>query len=169
MDFLFKVFKKNSNLTEKAHCIASLFNQAEHQWIRKDKAFSDSLIRFLNLIPLNDLRDLIEKKGLLLLYCGAKMGCSFYSYKNRELILIFPDLYNLMVSAQFRQAHAVLAHEIGHAIHEHSKKKISASRAQKEADQYAWSLGLGEELIQVLQVEAPHEEAFERIFALKSI
>ena len=45
---------------------------------------------------------------------------------------------------------AILAHELGHLYHQHSEKSLPVLEAQVEADDFAFKLGLGRELVEVL-------------------
>ena len=111
------------------------------------------MIRFLSIFSREELDEILNKRRLLIMYCNQKMSCTFYQYQNREIILVFPELYDRMLSAQYQQAYAVLAHEFGHVFHKHSQKSISPLRAQLEADHFVGRHGLAEDLMQVLRVE----------------
>lgn len=152
-----------------AECIAAFLRQPEHAWILRDEPFRNGLIELLCTLPLADLRLLLENERLLLLYCNQRMSCALYPYEGRAVILVFPELHRLMSSAQFLQAHAVLAHELGHVFHRHAKIKIGSLQAQLEADRYAWDRGLGEELIAVLEAEADSPETRRRIEELRAL
>ena len=45
---------------------------------------------------------------------------------------------------------AILAHELGHIYYQHTEQKIDTLKAQIEADDFAFELGLGEELQEIL-------------------
>ena len=45
---------------------------------------------------------------------------------------------------------AIIAHEIGHLVHNHTKRNINSLEAQFEADQFVLTLGLENELIATL-------------------
>jgi hypothetical protein len=152
-----------------AQYIADFLRQPEHAWILRDEAFRNSLIELLCGFPISDLKSLIEKEKLLLLYCNQRMSCAVYPYEGRALILIFPELYQLMLSAQYLQGHSILAHELGHVFHRHAKIKISSLQAQLEADRYAFDRGLGEELVLVLHGEEQTAEVRKRLVALDSL
>ncbi len=151
-----------------AKCIARFLRLPEHQWIAEDRPLLDSIAGFLCLVPASDLATILEEKRLLLLYCNQKMSCAFYQYQSREIVLIFPELRNLLVSAQYLQGYAVLAHEVGHVLLSHSQKQIHPIQAQLEADRYATQLGLGDELHEVLREETPGTEIRERLTALRA-
>jgi Zn-dependent protease with chaperone function len=152
-----------------AECIAAFLRQPEHAWILRDEPFRNGLIELLCGFPLADLRHLLEKERLLILYCNRRMSCALYPYEGRSVILVFPELRRLMSSARYLEAHAVLAHELGHVFHRHAKVKISPLQAQLEADRYAWERGFGEELISVLGAEEATAESGKRIAALAGL
>ncbi|MGE3260680.1 MAG: hypothetical protein AB7K68_02765 [Bacteriovoracia bacterium] len=155
--------------SDAAACIAAFLRQPEHAWILRDEPFRNSLIELLCGFPLSDLQNLIHREKLLLLFCNQRMSCAVYPYEGRSLILIFPELHDLMHSAQYHQAHAILAHELGHVFHRHAKIRVSPLQAQLEADRYAWERGLGEELILVLHGETQTPEVRKRIEVLSAL
>ncbi|MCH9027313.1 MAG: response regulator, partial [Proteobacteria bacterium] len=77
------------------------------------------------------------KGGYLLLSDGSHVNVS--ARRKEELMKILKSLatnYGL----------ALLSHELGHIIHDHSKKNISVIEAQVEADLFAAKLGFADEL-----------------------
>ena len=164
---LFKNWSTKSETEVKTTLVAQFLQQPEHSWILNDAKFRMRLGDFFSTFPKDHLRQLIHHKKILLLYCYPRMSCSFYQYKNREIVLIFPDLYKLFLSAHFELAYSILAHEIGHVMYEHSQKKISALDAQLEADTYTWEQGYGMQLFSVLADENPTEELVKRLENLK--
>jgi hypothetical protein len=151
-----------------ADTIAYFLRLPEHQWIAADKALLDRIAGFLCLLSPADLTEILTNRRLLLLYCNQKMSAAFHQFKNREVVLIFPDLRKLLLSAQYLQGYAVLAHEFGHILHGHSEKEIHPLTAQLEADRFASELGFGEELFDLLRLEHPNTEIRERLAALKA-
>jgi hypothetical protein len=133
--------------------IARFLNQPEHRWIAEDERFLDSILKFFCGLPTEHIQKIFFEKRLLLFYSDQKMSCTFYQYKNREIVLVFPELYRRFTSARYLEAHAILAHELGHIYLGHSQKQIGSLQAQCEADRYAWERGFGEELIHVLEAE----------------
>lgn len=164
--FLNRLFHPRKTFTS-AECIARFLSLREHRWIANQPVLLDRLAGFLCLLPPEDLKLILEERRLLLLYCNQKMSCSFYQYEKREVVLIFPELHTLLLSSQYLQAYAILAHELGHVYYEHSKIMIEPLHAQLEADRYAANLGFAEELFCVLQNENPIPEIRERLHALR--
>lgn len=150
-----------------ADCIAAFLRQPEHRWILTDEPFRNCLIELLCGFPIADLNRILREEKLLLLYSNQKMSCALYGYEKRAIVLIFPELRDLMHSVQYHQAHAILAHELGHIYHRHARVRISPIDAQLQADRYAMERGFGEELLAVLRAEAPSQEVKTRILALE--
>jgi len=94
------------------------------------------------------------------------MSCAVHAPKNSELILIFPRLKKLLLSADPFYGYAILAHEIGHIVKKHAQKNIKPLQTQLEADAFALSLGLGRELSAMLKEEEPSQENKKRLAAL---
>ena len=152
-----------------AELMADFLRRPEHRWILTDEPFRDSLVELLCGFPESHLRRVLAEERLLLLFCNQRMSCALYPYENRSMVLVFPDLYQLMNSAHYHQAHAILAHELGHVFHRHAKVRISPIDAQLEADRYAFERGYGEELLIVLRGERVSAETRARIQALEQL
>lgn len=159
--------KEESPAEASADCIAQFLKRPEHRWILEDRPLRSSVTEFLSSLPIQHLREILENKKLLLLYCNKVMSASFYQYQGREVVLVFPELRRLLTSAKKSEAHAILAHELGHIYYGHSKKRIDPMTAQLEADRYAWEHGWGEEMLFVLNTLDSSEEVANRIQALK--
>lgn len=158
-----------SGTSTSAKIIADFLQQPAHNWILSDRALRNSMVEFLGALPKAHLNEILVKRRLLLLYCNQKMSCTFYQYTGREIVLVFPDLRKRLASAAPQEAHAVLAHELGHIICGHAQKKISMITAQLEADRYAWERGFGAELFAVLSQERASEDLITRLQALKAL
>lgn len=131
--------------------LASFFQRPEHHWIRHNRLLQNRIVELLAKLPLRDLTHFIDGKKAVLAYSDGKWSCTFSKSKNESVILIFPNLYRLFLSAEFPQAQAILAHEIGHVLLNHNELRKSEIELQMEADAYAMSLGYGQELLYALQ------------------
>lgn len=149
-----------------AERIAGFLRLPEHHWIAADRRLLDRIAGFLCLIPASDLAVILGERRLLLLYCNQRMSCAFYQYRSREIVLVFPELRRLLLSPEFPQGYAVLAHELGHVLHGHANREIHPLLAQLEADRYAAELGFAAELRRVLLAEEEGPEVRERLSAL---
>lgn len=131
--------------------LASFLGQPEHQWIRQNKVLQDRIVELFTKLPQKDLEKFVLAKRGTLAYSDGKWSCTFSKGKTESVILIFPNLYRLFLSAEFPQTQAILAHEIGHVLLDHNEKRKSEAELQMEADAYAKSLGFGQELLYALQ------------------
>lgn len=163
----FSWMPRKKRIDPTAELIAEFLRQPEHQWIGTYSVLLERIAGFLCTIPHNDLQVILKKRGLLLLYCNPKMSCAFHQFQRREIVLMFPDLIRLLQSPAFHQGYAILAHELGHVYHAHSSRIVNPLRAQIEADAYAATLGLAEELFDVLRLESPSSEIRERLAVLR--
>ena len=77
-------------------------------------------------------------------------ACSISPNSSEAIIFIFPDLLKKLSCVDNSQGLAILAHEIGRLFHQHSKKGTPELKAQVEADDFAYQLGLGNDLCDVL-------------------
>ncbi|MGZ3730425.1 MAG: M48 family metalloprotease [Bdellovibrionota bacterium] len=162
------IFFRPRPVPNAADLITRFLRLPEHGWIVADRALLDRIAGFLRLLPVADLVTVLEERRLLLLYCNQRMSCAFHQFEGREVVLIFPDLKKLLLSAQYLQGYAVLAHELGHVALGHAQKEIHPMQAQLEADQYAAGLGFAEELTLVLRVEQSYDEVRDRLAALRA-
>jgi hypothetical protein len=163
---LFRLFRAKQS-GDPARQIADFLSLPEHGWIRQNPALLRRVAGFFSQLPAQDLDALFGSNRLLLLYSNGKMSCAFHQFQGREVVLIFPDLRRLLLSAQFGQGYAILAHEVAHVLLGHSRKKIAPLQAQLEADRYASDLGFGEELCAVLGDEEAGDEIARRLAALE--
>ena len=88
--------------------------------------------------------------NLVFLKSNGHFGCAIGATQADYLIIIFPNLLNYLQSAAPRVGQAILAHELGHLYYRHAEKTISPLEAQIEADEFAYQLGYGRELEQIL-------------------
>lgn len=165
---LFSFLRYHFSRGSTAGIIARFLSDPAHRWIIEDKVFYGSFMEFLSVFPQEHLEEIFFRRGLLLLSCNQNMSCNFRLSRGREVVLVFPELRNLMLSAAREQAYAILAHEFGHIYFRHSKRKISPMLAQLEADQYAVQRGFGGALHASLREEAHSEEVSERLAMLRN-
>ena len=147
--------------------IAEFLKAPEHGWIRNDPQLLRRMAGFFCRIPEPDLALALEEKRLLMLYCNQRMSAAFQHFQGREIILVFPELRRLLLSAEYLQAYAILAHELGHILADHVSAEVEPLKAQLEADQYAIDLGLKSELAAVLRCEEPTKEVQNRLKVLE--
>jgi hypothetical protein len=147
---MFHLLKKfGRNKMTKKQFIEHFFNLNDHDWIRKDEIIKRSFSILLN--ELNDQEiHFFTKNPVCFVPCEAKLSCAIGSTNQFKLILVFKELKTLLVSASYLHGVAILAHELGHLYYGHTENKINALDAQIEADYFAYKLGFGEELQEVL-------------------
>ncbi len=95
--------------------------------------------------------EFLNRRGeILILQAEGHLACAMAPVRNANVILAFPDLIQILRSASPIRGLGILAHELGHLVLNHSKRAIPAIDAQVEADEFAFNLGYGRELEQVL-------------------
>ncbi len=142
---LFRKTKSESH-EEVLHRFFQKFYQEEtHFWIIENKYIKANFDEFFERLSVEDLKLFLGKQRLLFLPSSGRFSCTFQSM-NDYIIIVFPELMSLLKSSATNHALAILAHEMGHIIHNHSKREIDPVKAQVEADLYACKLGFSDEL-----------------------
>ncbi|MDD4975343.1 MAG: M48 family metalloprotease [Bacteriovorax sp.] len=127
----------------------TFLRNANHQWILEDRVTKRSIETLLDSLSSKHIQ-FFTKHPTFMIPCQAHLSCAIGRTQNHHLILVFPELIQLLKSASAFHAIAILAHELGHIYHQHTEQKIDTLTAQIEADQFAFDLGFGEELQEVL-------------------
>ncbi len=148
-EFLKKSATKNTSKTTKKEFKKSFFSDVNHQWISEDKNTRRSVEILLDSLSEKHVQFFL-KHPTYLIPCQAHLSCAIGKTGNHHLILVFPELVQLLKSASAFHGIAILAHELGHIYHQHTEMKTETLQAQIEADQFALQLGFGEELQEVL-------------------
>jgi hypothetical protein len=146
--FLKNTSKKDTTNTKKEF-IAHFLADKNHAWILADKNTKRCIEILLNSLSDKQVQ-FFTKHPTYLIPCQAHLSCAIGKTGNHHLILVFPELIQLLKSVSAFQGIAILAHELGHIFHQHTENKIDTLTAQIEADQFAFELGFGEELQEVL-------------------
>jgi hypothetical protein len=148
---MFEFFKKNrpSLSEQKSNFKKAFLNDANHAWINEDRITRRSIEILLDSMS-NQQIQFFLKHPTFMIPCQAHLSCAIGRTQNHHLILVFPELIQLLKSASAFHGVAILAHELGHIYHQHTEHKIDTLTAQIEADQFAFELGFGEELQEVL-------------------
>ena len=145
------LFKKKSPLEKKGQFRLDFFKNSLHEWILKEEGLKHSFDTLFNSFNL-ELYDFFSlEKKLLIIPSRGEYACAIPHSGRYHLILIYPDLVELLRSKNKRQGLAILAHEIGHIYLGHSDRKIDPLDAQFEADYFSFLLGFGDELIGFLK------------------
>lgn len=150
---MFEFFKKKHSLssakTRKENFIKSFLSDKNHQWFNQDKIIKRSVEILLDSFT-DEHVTFFSQHQTYLVPCQAHLSCAIGKTGNHHLILVFPELLQLLKSGHSFLGIAVLAHELGHIFHQHTELKVDTLQAQIEADKFAFDLGFGEELQEVL-------------------
>lgn len=150
---MFELFKKNGSKkltgTIKEDFKKSFLKDSNHQWIHEERVIKRSIEILLDSLSIEQTQ-FFMKHPTYFIPCRAHLSCAIGRTQNHHLILIFPELIQLLKSASALHGIAILAHELGHIYHQHTEQKIDTLTAQIEADQFAFDMGFGEELQEVL-------------------
>ena len=148
LDFLRK--NKSSDIkTKRALFLKRFLEDANHRWIAEDRLVKRGVGLLIEALHEKHL-DFFSKHPTYLIPCQAHLSCAIGRTQNHHLILVFPELLQILRSASSIHGVAVLAHELGHIYYQHTENKIDTLQAQIEADDFAYQLGFGEELQEIL-------------------
>ncbi len=159
--------KKKLSLDQKQNKLLEQFFASEyHQWIKKEATLRSSFTSLYQLFFEAAVDHFLTGPQVLLLPASGILACSLNSGTQENIIILFPDLIKILRSASPEHGMAVLAHEFGHLFHEHSRKKVGTLKAQLQADKFAYDLGLGKELLDII-MDYPEQPEFKlRSFSL---
>lgn len=162
--------KKHLSLEQKRNVFKHRFFGSEfHTWILQNKYTQSSFETLIDHFTEDVLDFLRSSDQLVFVPSNGKLSCALSSLPSSHTILIFPDLAKILRSACPETGIAILAHELGHLYRGHSHRKISPLDAQIEADYFAYQLGFGHGLQDVL---VDHQESIDckvRISRLTSL
>lgn len=137
----------------------SFYSAPHHQWIREDHYLLRGVQLFLDALTDQDLEVLIRKKKKLLLSpATGRFSCAFNGSSTFEVILLFPELIEILRSASPERGVAILLHEAGHLIRQHSHRSLNQIEAQLEADRFCVERGYGQALEVFLRDQTINEE-----------
>lgn len=128
------------------------FSHPLHQWINEDRVLKRGISAFLE--ALNDQDRLIltrRKRKFLLTPASGRFSCAFNGSNEYEFILVFPDLIEILRSASPERGIAILLHEAGHLVRQHSERSLNQLEAQLEADRFCAQRGYGDALSDFLK------------------
>lgn len=167
LDF-FKKSKPAVDLrTKKERFLKKFLADGNHRWIAEDRLIARGIAILIDALSEKHL-DFFEKHPTYLIPCQAHLSCAIGSTKNHHLILVFPELKQILRSASSMHGIAILAHELGHIYYQHTENKVETLQAQIEADDFAFELGFGEELQEILLDHASSVDCRVRISKLTS-
>jgi hypothetical protein len=149
LDFFKKTKSKTDLKTKKERFLRGFLQDGNHRWINEDKLIRRGIAILVDALNEKHI-DFFEKHPTYLIPCQAHLSCAIGRTKNHHLILVFPELMQILKSASVLHGIAVIAHELGHIYYQHTENKIDTLQAQIEADDFAFQLGFGEELQEIL-------------------
>ena len=106
--------------------------------------------QLIDCFQIKHLKKFLHKKEIVLVKTNGQYSCALSYPKDIDLILIFPELHKLLRCVTPDLGIAILAHEFGHLYHSHSDQQIPRLKAQIQADHFAYELGYGYDLQEVL-------------------
>lgn len=160
-----KTFKQKRDEIKEA-----FFRSSHHSWISKDRYIKRAFAFLLDNLNEEAIRFLHPNKNEAFFIRGSgRLGTALGAKKNTHLIIVYPDLVKMLTSGAPLMGVAVLAHELGHIVKGHSFKMIDPLQAQCEADEFAYEMGLGHELQEVLMDQGQSIETKTRIARLTSM
>ncbi|MBC7538351.1 MAG: M48 family metalloprotease [Bacteriovorax sp.] len=166
---MFEFFKKNSPAQNiKEDFKKTFLRDANHQWVSEDRVTRRSIETLLDSLNNKQIHFFI-KHPTFMIPCQAHLSCAIGRTQNHHLILVFPELIQILKSASAFHGIAILAHELGHIYHQHTENKIDTLTAQIQADLFAFDLGFGEELQEVLLDHVHSVDCRVRIARLTSL
>lgn len=158
---MFQLLTKKEKLN---NTIESLLQEdSYHEWIRSDK----NIYRFFREIMLTlskeDFKYLNESKKLTFIYSSGKFASTISDTSDRNYIIIYPEMINLIKSVDNTMAFAIIFHELGHIIYKHFERSIPDLDKQIEADSFACKYGFKMAIIALLKEEGRTFESIARI------
>jgi Zn-dependent protease with chaperone function len=133
----------------KEEFIIQFLSDPNHAWIRTNKNYKKVFIMMLSELKTEHI-NYFKNNPTYFIPCNAVLSCAILNQKNKNMILVFKELMTLLESSKYTEGVAIMLHEMGHIYYRHSEKKIDQLDAQIEADDFAFKLGYGEELANVL-------------------
>lgn len=119
-------------------------------YLKNNKYIYRSIYDLCLRIPKSIELRLLRMPHIIFVPISKVYACSVSPSSDENLIFLFPDLLRKLACVDNTEGLAILAHELGHLYHEHSKKNIDPLTAQVEADDFAFQIGLGRALSDVL-------------------
>lgn len=166
MELLKKFTRSKTPLTSKEF-LESFLKDANHRWIAEDRQITRVVSMLIDSLS-QEHRNFFSKHPTYFIPCQAHLSCAIGRTQNHHLILVFPELMQMLKSASSLHAAAILAHELGHIFYQHTENRIDTLQAQIEADDFALQLGFGEELQEILLDHAYSVDCRVRISKLTS-
>ena len=130
---------------EKQELIQFVLNKVEHRWIKEENYIMAHMTDFMERLPMRVLTDLFIAKDTIFATSSGRYACAVSSLE-QNVIIIFPEVYNLLTKTFDGWAKSVLAHEVGHIFLGHTKTMDDPMEAQVDADHFACDMGYLDQL-----------------------
>ncbi|MGK0366876.1 MAG: hypothetical protein ACI9QD_000006 [Thermoproteota archaeon] len=128
----------------------NFFKSPVHDWITENRYIKATFQELFSIIPNKTQRFFIDTAIIQFLPSSGKYSCAL-TKESSHVIIVFPELMQLLRSPMMDHSLAILTHELGHIIYEHGKKDIDPLEAQVEADQFSIDLGFAVQLEEFLE------------------
>ena len=151
----------------KVDLVKFILSQEEHNWIREDQYVHAHFTEFLEGLPKRVLEDVFLKKVTFFVRSTGKYACSVTPLQ-QNIIIVFPEVYQLLTKTFSGWAKAVLAHEIGHIILSHTESMEDPMEAQVDADKFACDMGYLDQIEEFLHEQPESIEKRVRLSFLTS-
>lgn len=145
------VIRTNKYSDNKALFKKIFFEHELNAWILRHSKLLPSLHGLFNSMDEEVISSFLGKE-LAMVTCQGLWAATVHPQKNLFLIIVFPNLLDLINSKNYRLGLAVLAHEMGHIFMEHSIRDLAPMDEQFEADLFAARLGFGKDLVSFLSL-----------------
>lgn len=122
-----------------------VLEQEEHRWISENNYVKANFTDFLERLPKRVLQKVFFEKVTTFARSNGRYACAV-SPLQQNVIIIFPELFELLTKTFDGWARAVLAHEVGHIMLEHSENSDDPMEAQVDADTFACDMGYLDQL-----------------------
>ena len=126
------------------------FSHHQHAWMGQSRYIKAHFYDFFETVPLKAINKLFSERDIYFVPSNGKYSCSVSS-KHEEVIIVFPELMQLLCAPYDGYAKAILSHELGHIYAAHSTRAIDPLEAQVEADAFTIELGYGDQLAEFLE------------------
>jgi len=133
------------------------FADQNHTWINEDRWVKAHFESLFDILPDWAVTTWHNTGRIHFLKSSGRYSSALHN--NREhTILVYPELFKLLQSPAIESSLAIIAHELGHILLNHSERKLDALEAQIEADDFAAQLGLHNQIESLLLAEPESTE-----------
>lgn len=127
----------------------SFYSHPFHEWINNNRYTKATFDELFDLLPVKTRSFLVDSAPIYFLASSGKYSCALSNSK-AHAIIVFPELMSLLKSTMMDHSLAIILHELGHIVADHSNKEIEIVKAQVEADRFAAELGFAKQIEEFL-------------------